>query len=220
VPMPGSGRICRARVVRAGSAFDTRLRLTVYDKLCAVAQPFKVRACGHASKCRVMKLACCGLCKCRSRLLRPLDAADARKNLMESKDFARQPAFTRPRQEAADPCTIGLIGVTESVSEHNSPFFFPQIAIDLLAIRADSADQVKNVVGDLEREPKQIAEPVKSTEILVLAVGDECPNSHGMNEAGGLLEHEPQIIVHPHCEIIVAHQPSSMACPSRVSTSR
>ena len=44
---------------------------------------------------------------------------------------------------------------------------------------------------------EQIAEAVEAIEILVVAVGDECADPHRMDEAvpGGLLEHEPQIVV-------------------------
>jgi len=46
------------------------------------------------------------------------------------------------------------------VREHNGPFSFQEIAIDLLAVAVDLAGEVENVVGDLERRPQQIAEPV------------------------------------------------------------
>ena len=79
-------------------------------------------------------------CKFGCRSLRPLDAAAARENLMESQDFARQAALTRPHQEPANPGSINLIGVSERVRKHNCPFSLPQIAIDLLAVTPNVAN--------------------------------------------------------------------------------
>jgi hypothetical protein len=54
----GSKRTCLTLFARTRDAARRsihrdreKLRLTLYTKLCAVAQPLKVRACGHASKC-------------------------------------------------------------------------------------------------------------------------------------------------------------------------
>ena len=83
--------------------------------------------------------------------------------------------------------------------EQEGPFAFPEIAVDLLAVARNVAVEVEHVVGDLERQPEQIAEAIEPIEILIVSVGDERADPHRVNEAvpGGLLQHEPQIVVRP-----------------------
>jgi hypothetical protein len=59
---------------------------------------------------------------------------------MEPQYFARQPALTRPRQKIASPRTVGAIGVTQRVRQHNGAFPFPVVAVDFLAISPCIAD--------------------------------------------------------------------------------
>src|SRR5262249_54057290 len=60
---------------------------------------------------------------------------------------------------------------------------------------------------DLEGETEKIAEAIESAELPILAIGDERADPQRVNEAvpGGLLEHKPQVVVCPDCEIVVAY---------------
>jgi hypothetical protein len=48
---------------------------------------------------------------------------------------------------------------------------------------ANVANEVQNIINDLERQPKQIAEPIKSIKILALTVSDQRTCPHRMNVA-------------------------------------
>jgi hypothetical protein len=171
----------------------------------------------HSSEGGAVKLARRGLRESRSRLLRPSDATAARKDPVQSQDFTRQEPLSRPCQEAADPRAVGLIGMTERVRQHHCALPFPQIAIDL-AVATDVTDEIEDIVGDLERDAEQKAESVEPIEARVVGVRDQRANAHRMDEPvpGGLLEHEPEVTLSVDTKIT---QPSSVACPSRVSTS-
>jgi len=97
--------------------------------------------------------------------------------------------------------------VTQRVREQKGPFAFPEITVDFLAIARNIPVEVQDVVGDLEGQPEQVAEAIEAIEFLIVAVGDECADPHGVNEAvpSGLLEHETQIVIRPDREIVVAH---------------
>ena len=141
------------------------LRVSLDEKVDASAQPFEIGTRGHAGECRRVELARCGFCECDGRLLRPLDAAGARDDLLEPQHLARQAALARPRQEVSDPCPVRCIGVAERVREQKGAFAFQQIAVDLLAVSRNVSVEVQDVVGDLERSAKQIAEAIEPIEI-------------------------------------------------------
>ena len=91
--------------------------------------------------------------------------------------------------------------------EQKGPFPLPEIATDLLPISRLAPLKVQHVVGDLERQPKQVAETIEAVEVPIVAVGDDRADPHRVNEAvpGRLLEHEPKVVVGPDREIVVAH---------------
>jgi hypothetical protein len=159
------------------------LRVPLYQKIDASAQPLEIGARGHAGEGRAVELACRGLCKGGGRLLRPLDTAAARDDLVKPQHLARQAAFARPRQEAADPRSVRAIGVTQRVREQKGPFAFPEITVDFLAVARNIPVEVQDVVGDLEGQPEQVAEAIEAIEFLIVSVGDECADPHGVNEA-------------------------------------
>src|SRR6266699_419019 len=141
-----------------------RLRLPLDEEFNASTQPFEVGTWRYARKRRAAELICRGFRKCCGRLLRPLDAAAGRENLMESQHLTRQTALAWSRQETANPLALGAIGAIQRVREHNGPFPFPEITVDLLAVACNIADKVENIVPELERKPEQIPEAVESTE--------------------------------------------------------
>src|SRR5215510_12683346 len=98
------------------------------------------------------------------------------------------------------------MGLSKRVGEKKGPLAFPEIAIDLFAVSRNVPFEIQNIIGDLEGEPEEIAEAIESAEILIVAIRDEGADAHRMNEAvpGGLLEHEPQVVVRPDGEIVVA----------------
>jgi hypothetical protein len=98
------------------------LRVPLYQKIDASAQPLEIGARGHTVEGRAVELACRGLRKGGGRLLRPLDTAAARDDLVEPQHVARQAAFAPPRQEAADPRSVCAFGVTQRVRERKGPY--------------------------------------------------------------------------------------------------
>src|SRR5262245_61858270 len=125
---------------------------------------------------------------------------------MEPEHLARKAALARPRQKVRDPRAVRAMGLSERAGEQKGPLAFPKIAVDLFAVSRDVTFEIQNIIGDLEGEPEQIAEAIESVEILIIAIRDEGADAHWMNEAvpGGLLEHEPQVVVGPDREIVVA----------------
>src|SRR5215471_5655063 len=79
----------------------------------ASTQPIEIGTGGHAGECRAVKLARSGFRKCSCGLLRPFDAAGAGDNLVKPLYFARQPTFSRPRQEAGHPRPVRVTGLVE-----------------------------------------------------------------------------------------------------------
>ena len=128
-------------------------------------------------------------------------------HLMEPQHLARQPALSRSRQEAGHPRPIRAIGLAKRARQHQGTFALPQVAVDLLAVSGNGPLEVQNIVGDLESEPEQIAEPIEPAEIAILAIGGERADPHRVNEAvpGSLLEHEPQVVFGRDCEIVVVY---------------
>ena len=82
-------KLGRDRAIRI-RAVQRRLCVALDEEVYASAQPFEVGTRRHASECRAVELARRGLCMCGCRLLRPLDAAAARQNLMEPQNLALQ----------------------------------------------------------------------------------------------------------------------------------
>ena len=133
--------------------------------------------------------------------------AAVRDDLMEPQHFARQAALARPRQKAADPSTVSGIAWPRACVSRSVRLPSQRSPSISLPYRANVATEVQNIVGDLERQPEQIAETIEPVEVLIVAVGDERADPHRVNEAvpGRLLQHEPQVVVRPDREIVVAH---------------
>src|SRR5271163_361269 len=148
-----------------------RLRLAPCEKVYTGVQPFEVRTCRYADKCRAAKFVRGSLRKCASRLLRPLNATSARDDLMEAQHLARQAAITRSRQEIVDPLTVCAIGMAKRMGEQKCSFAFPEVSVDLLSVFGNIAIEVEQVVSDLKRQSQEIAESIKPTEIRVVTVG-------------------------------------------------
>src|SRR5215831_15951560 len=183
------------------------LGIPSHEVVYASAQPFEIGTCWHASECRGVELARRSFCECVSRLLRPLDAAAARDDFVKPQHFAREAALARPGQEAGNPRPVCVMGAVERARQQQGPFALPEVTVDLLAVSRNVPLQVQNVVGDLEGEPEQVAEPIESAEIPILAIGDEGANSHRVNEAvpTSLLEHKSQVVVRSNGEIVVSY---------------
>ena len=157
----------------ARAAAEKELRVSLDDKIHAFAQPFQIRARGHAGEGCLVELPLCGLGECDSRLLSPLDTAGARQDLPELQDFAGQSALARTAQKISDPGPVRRVDLAECVREHDGPLSLQQIAIDLLAVPGDVAGEVEDVVGDLERSTKQKSEPVEAIELPIVSIGDK-----------------------------------------------
>src|SRR5262245_60444609 len=108
---------------------------------------------------------CSGFCKCGCRLMRPLDAAAAGDYLMEPPPLAWQAALARPRQKAAHPGAVRAAGSSDRTREQNGPFSLPEITADFLPVSGKAPLEVQHVVGDLERQPEQVAEAIEAVEV-------------------------------------------------------
>jgi hypothetical protein len=121
--------------------------------------------------------------------MRPLDAAAAGDYIMEPQHLAWQAALARPRQKAAHPGAVRAAGSSDRTREQKGAFSLPEITADLLPVSGKAPLEVQHVVGDLERQPEQVAEAIEAVEVPVAAIGDERADPHRVNEAvpGGLL---------------------------------
>src|SRR6516162_3249023 len=144
------------------------LCVPAHEVVYASVQPFEVRASGHAGEGGAFELACRSLSKRHCRLLRPFDASTVHDHLTKPQHLARQATLARSRQEAGHPCLVRALGVAERTREQQGPFAFPEIAVDFLAVLRNVSFEVQNIVGDLEGEPKQVAEPIESIETAIL----------------------------------------------------
>src|SRR5678816_962287 len=122
---------CYAPAVDGSSV--RRLDVALHEVVHAGAEPIQVRAGAHAGECRGVEFMRRRLRERGRRLLRPLDAAARREDLVEPQYLARQAAFAGAREEAADPRAIGARRMFERVREDECPLAFPEIAVDLLA---------------------------------------------------------------------------------------
>src|SRR5262245_46423704 len=91
-----------------------------------------------------------------------------------------------PCQKAAHP---GAVRAAASSDRTREAFSLPEITADLLPVSGKAPLEVQHVVGDLERQPEQVAEAIEAVEAPVATIGDERADPHRVNEAvpGGLL---------------------------------
>jgi hypothetical protein len=94
---------------------------------------------------------------------------------MEPQHLAQEAALARPRQKAADPSSVRVAGSSQRMRERKGPFPLKEITADLLPVSGKAPLEVQHVVGDLERQPEQVAEAIEAVEVQVAAIGDDAP---------------------------------------------
>ena len=132
------------------------------------------------------------------RLLRPLDAATACDDVMEPQHLARQAALARPRQESSlIHARSALLGLPSACASRRVRFPSQRSPLISLPYRATFPLRFRTSSVIWNASPEQIAEAIEPVEIAVVAIGDKRADPHRVNEAvpGGLLQHEPQIVV-------------------------
>jgi hypothetical protein len=106
---------------------------------------------------------------------------------------------------------LPLLGgaLAQGVNEHEGALSLPDVPEDLLAVPALVADQVQDVVLNLERRAEQEAEQVEACCVDRACRPDQCPDPAGVDGRvpAGLPEDHPQVVVLSQVEDVVARPP-------------
>jgi hypothetical protein len=134
---------------------------------------------------------------------------DARVTLEQSKDpldVALRALVAGNRKDAPEP--IPLVGgaLAQGVDEHERALALPDVAEDLLAVPSPIANQVEDVVLDLERRTEQETEQVEAVGVDRAGRPDQCSDAAGVDARvpARLLENQPQIVVLGQLDDVVA----------------
>ena len=199
---PGRG----GSTVRRSSVARSELSVALHQKIHASAQPVQVGALRHTGEGPAVKLArrrfressadCC------AHAMLPLLAGSGGAAALRAAGAAHAAV-----PESLPSMPVGAIGVTERVSQddvrfpsHRSPSIsLPYAPTSPMRLRTSSV--IWNATPS--RKPKRS----NRSRLLVVGVGDQRADAHRVDEAvpGGLLEHEPQVVVGPDGQIVVAH---------------
>jgi hypothetical protein len=92
------------------------------------------------------------------------------------------------------------------VDEHERALALPDVAEDLLAVPSPIANQVEDVVLDLERRTEQETEQVEAVGVDRAGRPDQCSDAAGVDARvpARLLENQPQIVVLGQLDDVVA----------------
>src|SRR5215469_9603743 len=134
---------------------------------------------------------------------------DAGVTLEQPKDPLHVPLCALPACNGKDaPELFPLVGgaLAQGVDEHERPFTLPDVAQDLLAVLGLIADQVQDVVLDLERRAEQETEQVEAVGVDRSGCPDQCSDAARVDARvpARFLEDQPQIVVLGQLEDIVA----------------
>src|SRR5437899_1567565 len=101
-----------------------------------------------------------------------------------------------PREESGDARAFGGGGFAEEPDEHQRSFALENVSIDFLAVTARIADEVEQVVLDLESAAEKEAEADKRLEVELAAGADEGADAARMysRQPAGLLEYEFEVV--------------------------
>ena len=121
----GTGHAARVTRRMGCTEFSDRIAPQTLALLCvsphqevdASAQPFEVRICRHAGKCRGGELARRGFGKRGRGLLRPRDAATPLNHLVQPQHLARQATLAWARQKTSHPRAFRIARLRERMDE-------------------------------------------------------------------------------------------------------
>ena len=105
--------------------------------------------------------------------------------IMEPQHLAQEAALARPRQKAADPSRLALLGPSQRMRERKGPFPLKRLPPISFPYRAWLPGRFSTSSAILQRQPEQVAETIEAVEVpeLILAVGGKRPDPHRVNEA-------------------------------------
>src|SRR5438128_317183 len=121
-------------------------------------------------------------------------------------DVFGRPLGARPGEEVAESRAAVGARRAEQLDQHDRPLPLPDVAVDLLAVAGRVAEEVQEVVLDLEGCSQEEAEADEAVEVAVAARPDERADAARPDGRvpAGLLEHHLEIVGLAEVEHVVA----------------
>src|SRR5690349_3396261 len=94
-----------------------------------------------------------------------LDAAVSAHRVEQPVDVALGLGRASGAQESANTLPLGIVAVPEEMDEHEAALAFPEVAEDLFAILGGIAQQVQEIILNLESCPEKLTEAIEAIRV-------------------------------------------------------